>query len=124
MVLDVDDIATFPLEAEGPRLEHHAWFPERTNVEAIRVLDPHRLELRVWERGVGETQACGSGAVASAVAAVTSGRCSSPVAVQMPGGQVEVEVDDDLAVELIGTAERLYVAEISASLAARLDAAV
>ena len=102
MVLGVDDIATFPLEVEGPRLEHHAWFPERTNVEVIRVLDPHRLELRVWERGVGETQACGSGAVASAVAAVTSGRVSSPVTVEMPGGRVEVEVDDALAVELIG----------------------
>jgi diaminopimelate epimerase len=124
MVLDVDDLASYPLETEGPRLEHHAWFPERTNVEAIRVLDPHRLELRVWERGVGETQACGSGAVASAVAAVSSGRCSSPVVVLMPGGQVEVEITDELAVQLIGTAERLFVAELDASLVARLEAAV
>ena len=123
MVLDVDDIVAYPLETEGPRLEHHAWFPERTNVEAIRVLDPHRLELRVWERGVGETQACGSGAVASAVAAVSSGRCESPVVVEMPGGRVEVEVDADLAVQLIGTAERLYEAELSPSLVARLTAA-
>jgi diaminopimelate epimerase len=124
MVLDVDDLASYPLEIEGPRLEHHAWFPERTNVEAIRVLDRHRLELRVWERGVGETQACGSGAVASAVAAVSSGRCASPVVVQMPGGQVEVEVADDLAVELIGTAERLYEAELAPGLVGRLEAAV
>jgi diaminopimelate epimerase len=123
MVLDVDDIAAYPLETEGPRLEHHAWFPERTNVEAIHVLDRHRLELRVWERGVGETRACGSGAVASAVAAVASGRCASPVVVQMPGGQVEVEVADDLAVQLIGTAELLYDAELAPSLAARLAAA-
>jgi diaminopimelate epimerase len=122
MVIDVDDIATYPLEQEGPRLEHHAWFPERTNVEVIRVLDPHRLELRVWERGVGETQACGSGAVASAVAAVASGRVASPVTVQMPGGHVEVEVDDALGVELIGTAERLYGAELDPSLLARLAA--
>ena len=124
MVLDVDDIAVYPLETEGPRLEHHAWFPERTNVEAIRVLDRHRLELRVWERGVGETQACGSGAVASAVAAVASGRCESPVVVEMPGGRVEVEVDPDLAVQLIGTAEPLYEAELGPSLVARLTAAV
>ena len=123
MVIDVDDIAAYPLEVEGPRFEHHAWFPERTNVEVIRVLDPHRLELRVWERGVGETQACGSGAVASAVAAVASGRVSSPVTVEMPGGRVEVEVDDALGVELIGTAERLYGAELDPSLAARLAAA-
>jgi diaminopimelate epimerase len=124
MVLDVDDISTYPLETEGPRLEHHAWFPERTNVEAIRVLDAHRLELRVWERGVGETRACGSGAVASAVAAVSSGRCSSPVVVEMPGGRVEVEVSDDLAVQLIGTAERLYGAELDDALVTRLTAAV
>ncbi|MEO9176071.1 MAG: diaminopimelate epimerase [Gaiellales bacterium] len=123
MVLDVDDLATYPLETEGPRLEHHPWFPERTNVEAIRVLDRHRLELRVWERGVGETRACGSGAVASAVAAVSSGRCESPVVVQMPGGQVEVEVAGDLAVALVGTAELLYEAELSPSLVARLEAA-
>jgi diaminopimelate epimerase len=123
MVLDVDDLASYPLETEGPRLEHHAWFPERTNVEAIHVLDRHRLELRVWERGVGETQACGSGAVASAVAAVSSGRCESPVVVLMPGGQVEVEVSDDLAVALVGTAELLYEAELSPALVARLEAA-
>jgi diaminopimelate epimerase len=88
------------------------------------VLDPHRLELRVWERGVGETQACGSGAVASAVAAVSSGRCSSPVVVEMPGGRVEVEVEADLSVQLIGTAERLYEAELDPALVARLAAAV
>jgi diaminopimelate epimerase len=124
MVLDVDDIESYPLEIEGPRLEHHAWFPERTNVEAIRVLDRHRLELRVWERGVGETQACGSGAVASAVAAISSGRCASPVVVEMPGGRVEVEVDAELAVQLIGTAERLYEADLDPSLVGRLTAAV
>jgi diaminopimelate epimerase len=86
------------------------------------VLDPHRIELRVWERGVGETQACGSGAVASAVAVVTSGRCQSPVTVEMPGGEVEVVVGDALGVELIGTAERLYVAELGEGLQARLAA--
>lgn len=123
MVMDVADLAGYPLESEGPRLEHHAWFPERTNVEAIRVVDRHRLELRVWERGVGETQACGSGAVASAVAAVSSGRCASPVVVQMPGGQVEVEIGDDLSVQLIGTAEALYMAELAPGLVGRLEAA-
>jgi diaminopimelate epimerase len=122
-VLEIDDLAAYPLEQEGPRLERHAWFPERTNVEAIRIDDRHHLALRVWERGVGETQACGSGAVASAVAAVTSGRCASPVSVSMPGGEVEVLVSDELAVELIGTAERLYEAELDDSLVRRLTAA-
>jgi diaminopimelate epimerase len=123
MVLDVDDLASYPLETEGPRLERHAWFPERTNVEAIRVLDPHRLELRVWERGVGETRACGSGACAAAVAAIVDGGCTSPVTVEMPGGSVEVGVDGELGLTLTGTAQRVYTARLDDALLAQLEQA-
>jgi diaminopimelate epimerase len=122
-VVAVEDVDAFPLSEEGPRLEHHAWFPERANVEAVRVLDRHRLRLRVWERGVGETQACGSGACAAAVAAVLDGLCASPVSVEMPGGAAEVRVADDLALELAGPAERVYAAELDPALLARLHAA-
>jgi diaminopimelate epimerase len=123
-VLTVDDPATFPLADEGPRLELHPRFPERTNVEAVAVLDPHRLRMRVWERGVGETQACGSGACASAVAAIVDGGCVSPVTVDMPGGSVEVGVDDALALTLTGTAQRVYVAELDTALLTQLGRAV
>ena len=122
-VLTVDDPESFALADEGPRLEVHPRFPERTNVEAVVPLDPHRVRMRVWERGVGETQACGSGACAVAVAAIADGRCSSPVTVEMPGGDVEVGVDDELALTLTGTAQRVYVAELDAELLARLERA-
>lgn len=107
VVIRVDDPAAFPLEAEGPQLEHHPRFPDRTNVEVVAVVDPHRLRLRVWERGVGETAACGTGACAAAVSAVLDGAVSSPVLVELPGGTLEVEVGEDLDVTLIGPAHRV-----------------
>ena len=122
-VLTVDDPAAFPLADEGPRLELHPRFPERTNVEAVATVDSHRVRMRVWERGVGETQACGSGACAAAVAAIADGRCSSPVTVEMPGGAVEVAVDGALGLTLTGTAQRVYVAELDADLLAQLERA-
>ena len=122
-VIDVDNPASFALETEGPRLEQHPRFPERTNVEAVSVLDRNRVRMRVWERGVGETRACGSGACAVAVAAVVDGRCDSPVTVEMPGGSVEVAVTNDLSITLIGSAQRVYSATLDAALLARLEAA-
>jgi diaminopimelate epimerase len=122
-VLSVDDPAAFPLDEEGPRLEVHPRFPERTNVEAAVALDAHRVRMRVWERGVGETQACGSGACAVAVAAIADGRCSSPVTVEMPGGAVEVAVDDALGLTLTGTARPVYAAELDETLLAELGRA-
>jgi diaminopimelate epimerase len=123
-VLTVDDPEDFPLGDEGPRLEVHPRFPERTNVEAIVVVDPHRVRMRVWERGVGETRACGSGACATAVAAIVDGGCASPVTVDMPGGSVEVGVDDELRLTLTGTAQRVYAAELDDAFLAQLERAV
>ena len=79
--------------------------------------------MRVWERGVGETQACGSGACAAAVAAIVDGGCASPVTVEMPGGSVEVAVDGELGLTLTGTAQRVYVAELDEALLAQLERA-
>ena len=122
-VLTVDDPEAFPLAEEGPRLELHPRFPERTNVEAVVAVDAHRVRMRVWERGVGETQACGSGACAVAVAAIADGSCSSPVTVDMPGGDVEVGRGRRARAPLTGTAQRVYVAELDAALLARLERA-
>ena len=107
VVIPVDDIDTFPLAEEGPELEHHPWFPERANVEIVERIDEHRIRMRVWERGVGETRACGTGACAVAVAGVVNGTATSPVTVQLPGGELMIEVDDDGFVTMHGPAHRL-----------------
>jgi diaminopimelate epimerase len=107
VVIPVDDIDTFPLAEEGPELEHHPWFPERANVEIVERIDEHRIRMRVWERGVGETRACGTGACAVAVAGIVNGTATSPVTVQLPGGELMIEVDDDGVVTMHGPARRL-----------------
>lgn len=107
VVIPVDDILAFPLEDEGPELEHHPWFPERTNVEIAEHLDEHHIRMRVWERGVGETRACGTGACAVAVAAVANGTATSPVTVQLPGGDLTIDVEDDGFVTMHGPARRI-----------------
>ncbi len=123
VVLTVPDPASFPLEVEGPILEHHAWFPDGANVEVMRVRDRHHVEMRVWERGVGETRACGTGACAVGVAAVLDGAAESPVEVALPGGTLTIAVDPEtLAVTMTGDAEPIATIELSDDLVARLRA--
>lgn len=93
-VLFVADPAAIPLAELGPDLEHHARFPRGVNVEVV-ALTERGLDARVWERGVGETRACGTGACAAAAAAVALGRLGGPVAVRMPGGELRVRFDGD-----------------------------
>jgi diaminopimelate epimerase len=91
----------------GPLVENHARFPERTNVQLVRVDDLHDLTVAVWERGAGETSASGTSAVAAAAAAVANGWTESPVTVHMPGGDVRVTLDAENRATLVGPAERL-----------------
>ena len=120
VVIPVEDVDLFPLATQGPLLEHHAWFPERVNVEITTMLDRHRLRMRVWERGVGETPACGSGACAAAVAAVASGLADSPVTVILPGGELVIDVGEDGSVTMHGPAERVENVELPPTIAALL----
>lgn len=90
-VIDVVEVRTAPVKELGSRLETDPTFPEGTNVEFMAVTDAG-IELRVWERGVGETLACGSGAAAAAAVAIAQGRATSPVTVLLPGGQLIVDV--------------------------------
>ena len=90
----------------GPRLENHPRFPERTNVQLMRVDGEHDLTVAVWERGAGETTASGSSAIAAAAAAIANGWCTSPVTVHMAGGDLYVELDGDEA-RLTGPAVEL-----------------
>ena len=97
----------------GPRLEGHDRFPDRTNVQVIRVDGLHDVTAHVWERGAGLTSASGSSAVAVASAAVTNGWCESPVTVHMPGGDLRVELDDENRITLVGPAEEICAGELA-----------
>ena len=90
-VFFVDDVAAIDLAALGPVLEHHALFPERANIEIVQVLGPERLRMRVWERGAGITQACGTGACATLVAAARRGLCARKAEVVLDGGSLFIE---------------------------------
>ena len=103
-VLWVDDVETAPVETVGPFLEHHERFPNATNVEFVHVIDAGSLSVRVWERGVGETLACGTGASAALVAAALDGRTGRQVTVELPGGDLIVEWREDDHVYLTGSA--------------------
>ena len=95
------------LKRVGPLVENHPRFPERTNVQLVRVDGLHDLTVAVWERGAGETSASGTSAVASAAAAVANGWSESPITVHMPGGDLRVTLDADNRATLVGPAERL-----------------
>jgi diaminopimelate epimerase len=91
----------------GPRVERHPRFPDRTNVQLVRVDGPHDLTVRIWERGVGETLSSGTSSVSAAAAAVASGWCESPVTVHLPGGDVSVEISADGLAWLTGPVEEI-----------------
>jgi diaminopimelate epimerase len=114
----VDDL---DLRAVGSPIEHHPWFPNRTNVEFYRPVAEREIRMRVWERGAGETLSSGSGSSAAAVAAVVSGRVQSPVTVHADGGDLVVEVSDDLRVRLSGPVEHVCDGVFSAEFVAGLE---
>lgn len=106
-------VREFALSEVGPYFENHERFPRRINTEFVRVLGPDRLEMRVWERGSGETYACGTGACASAVAAVLNGLCKRKVTVELLGGSLEIEWrETDNCVYMTGEATTVFEGEI------------
>jgi len=108
-VIFLDQVADFPLSQYGPKLERHPWFPERTNVELVQVLGPQALRVRVWERGAGQTLACGTGACAAVVAAVLNNKTQRRVAVHLPGGVLDIWWSpEDNHVYMRGPAEMVF----------------
>jgi len=107
-VVFVDDVVALPLAEIGPRFEHHPFFPHRVNTEFVRVVGRERLEMRVWERGVAETLACGTGACAAAVAAARTGRTGRRVVVGLPGGELEIDWRSDDRVLMTGDAVHVF----------------
>ncbi len=107
-VLEVDDIDTAPVETLGPEIEQHERFPEGVNVGFMQVLNPNHIKLRVWERGVGETLACGSGACAAAVVGQIQDKLGKEVQVDLPGGSLKIRYTKDGPVKMTGPAEHVF----------------
>ena len=104
-------VAEFPLHAVGPKIEHHSIFPNRVNFEIVNVDSPARLTARVWERGSGETLACGTGACGIAVASILNGHSKDTVDITLPGGTLKVDWDGQGEVYLEGPAEEVFSGE-------------
>jgi diaminopimelate epimerase len=112
VLVGATDLAALDLPRIGPALEHHRDFPERVNIEWVRVEDG-RLDVRVWERGVGETLACGTGACASLVAASLMGLAGRRAVVRFEGGDLDVEWAEDDHVYLVGPAVHVFDGELA-----------
>ncbi len=112
-VIFTHEVAEAPLARLGPLIAEHELFPSRTNVEFAQVIDAHRLALRVWERGVGETMACGTGACAAAAAAVHAGRCDGRVEVRLPGGVLDIRVDEGGRIFMAAAAVEVFRGEVA-----------
>ena len=113
-VIFTDDVALILLRDIGPKIEHNKAFPGRVNVEFFSIVGENELRMRVWERGSGETQACGTGACASAAAAVSKGFCRAgkPIKVHLDGGDLEITVKEDFTCLMRGPAEFVSEGEI------------
>ncbi len=109
----VDDVDSLDLEKIGPHFENHSAFPQRINTEFVKVIDEHTLQMRVWERGSGETWACGTGACATVVAACENGYCKKgeDITVHLRGGDLIINYTDE-TVMMTGPATKVFDGEI------------
>jgi diaminopimelate epimerase len=112
-VIFVDDLTAIDIEKIGPKFEHHPLFPERTNTEFVQILSPNEAVLIVWERGSGETLACGTGACAVTVAGVLNQKLGRKALIHLPGGDLSIEWQDDNHVMMTGPAELVFKGEIT-----------
>lgn len=112
-VIFMNEVSTLPLETIGPLFENHVRFPKRINTEFVKVLDEETVEMRVWERGTGETLACGTGACAVVAACVLNGLTKEQVTVKLLGGNLQIQWDRDAnVVYMTGPAATVFEGEI------------
>ena len=112
-VVFMEDVAGLDIESIGPLFENHSYFPKRINTEFVKVLDRSNIEMRVWERGTGETLACGTGACASVVACVLNGLTNDEVTVKLLGGSLHITWDREAnLVYMTGPAETVFEGEV------------
>ena len=109
----VDDVKAIDIEQTGPKFESHKMFPDRVNTEFIHVVDRTHIDMRVWERGSGETFACGTGACASVVACVLNGLTERKVTVHLLGGDLDIEYMEDGTVYMTGPATVVCTGEMN-----------
>ena len=108
-----EDLANYPVHKIGPLLEKHPIFPQKANIEFARVITPDQIQMRVWERGAGETLACGTGACATLVAATLSGRINNIATLQLIGGKLQIEWNKkNNHIYMTGPAVTVYEGEI------------
>lgn len=113
VVLFVDDVKKMDLESIGPKFENHTMFPNRTNTEFVKIIDENTVEMRVWERGTGETLACGTGCCATAVACILNEKTGNKVLVKVLGGEILVEWDRQTnEIYMTGPGEFVFEGEI------------
>lgn len=110
-VLFVNNVEVFPVREVGPKIESHEAFPNRTNVEFVQILNRKEIKVRVWERGVGETLACGTGACASVAACYVLGKTDREVTVHLSEGDLEILYDHNIFMK--GPVVRIYMGELS-----------
>lgn len=108
----VENVEEIPLELYGPIIENHPKFPNKTNVEFVQVKDSNHIKMRVWERGAGETLACGTGACASVVASGVNGYTNEDVVVELPGGKLNIKWKNDNHVYMKGPATKVFDGEM------------
>ena len=106
-VIPLDDITPSLAKQYGPLLENHVLFPNRTNVQFLKVLDRKNIQIEIWERGAGYTLASGSSSCASAAIAQKLGLCDSQITVHMPGGNIEITIDNEFRITMTGPVTRV-----------------
>jgi diaminopimelate epimerase len=117
-VIHLDEVTPELAQRLGPILETHPLFPNRTNAQFVKVLDRHRLQIEIWERGAGYTLASGSSSCAAAAASVRLGLCEREVTVSMPGGDLQIGVSADYALTMLGPVQKVAEGVLAAELLA------
>jgi len=119
-VILLDDISPALAKQYGPLLEVHPLFPKRTNVQFVKVLDRKNIQIEIWERGAGYTLASGSSSCASAATAFKLGLCTANISVHMPGGTIEVSMDDEFRIVMTGPVTQVAEGQLSGEIFKRL----
>lgn len=110
----MDDVENLEIEKIGPYFENHELFPKRTNTEFVKVLDRNTVQMRVWERGTGETLACGTGACATVAACIRNGYTEEQVTVKLLGGDLEIFWNrNENCIYMTGPASHVFDGEIT-----------